>query len=138
MTKKYVVTAPYVTLKVRTQVDALVLGEFYAGATVPDGADPDDVKRLLDKGMLGEKQEQAWAGPPADETPAKAPAKAAVEERMVEETGNGVFPDRPADNASKALWVEYAVARRDEGVSESEARTSAEAMTKADLITLHG
>ena len=37
-------------------------------------------------------------------------------------------------NAGKAAWVDYAVARRDEGVSEEDARAVAEQMTKEDLV----
>lgn len=122
---------PYVTLKVRGADGALVIREFYKEAPVPAGADKEDLARLIRKGAVVDEDAIVTDTPPYVEEPASA---APVEPQVVAQ----IFPDRPADNASKALWVDYAVARRDEGVSESEARTSAEAMTKADLITLHG
>lgn len=119
--KRYVVTAPYVTVKVRTQQDAVVLGEFYKGAVLPESALREEVERLLGKDMLAEQGEQAWAGPPADG------AKPPVEEPDGD-------PVRPADNANKPAWVDYAVAMRAEGVSEEDARAEAEATKKDDLI----
>lgn len=51
---KYVVTAPYVTLKVKDLAGGAVVGEFYQGAPVPESADAENVKRLVGKGMLAE------------------------------------------------------------------------------------
>jgi hypothetical protein len=61
----YLVTAPYVTLKVKGDQGSTVLREFYAGAVVPDGADPGDVERLARKGYLAQqgKPEAAAAVP---------------------------------------------------------------------------
>jgi hypothetical protein len=47
----YKVLWPYVTIKTRTDAGT-VLREFYAGAPVPDNADPDDRDRLLRKGAI--------------------------------------------------------------------------------------
>ncbi len=51
---KHVVTAPYVTLKMKDQAGAVILGELYQGAPVPDNADPENVQRLVEKGMVAE------------------------------------------------------------------------------------
>lgn len=43
----------------------------------------------------------------------------------------------PARNATKADWVEYAVARREPGVSEADARAAANEKTRDDLVAEH-
>jgi hypothetical protein len=112
----YRVTAPYVTLKVRDQAGAWVLTGFYDGAVV-SGIDEASLRHHLDNGMLVEVEQPA----PAPET--EPPSE---------------LGDRPKDYASKPEWVDYAVSKRAEGVSEEDARVAAEAKSKADLITEFG
>lgn len=138
MIRKARVTAAYATVKI---VDpgsgSWSVRGFYEGGVFPESADPEDVERLVRRGYA------EWVD--GDAGPAEAPAApTAVEETVdaiveeTEEADDGLEPQRPGDSASKAVWVDYAVALREEGVSEAEARTAAEAMTKADLITVHG
>lgn len=107
---------PYITLKVRSDTAGTVLREFYAGATVPDNADPDDRDRLIRKGALGE-----------DAEPAAEPA--AVPQAALE---------RPAGNASQAAWLDYAVANRPSGMSEVDAIDAYGSKTRAELVAEFG
>jgi hypothetical protein len=113
----HTVAWPYITLKVRGD-DGVVLRAFYAGAPVPANADPEDLARLVRKGAIT--------------GPARSAAVEAAEEPVVE------APERPKDYAAKGEWVDYAVARRGEGVSEDDARAAADAKPKADLIAEFG
>lgn len=114
----YQVTAPYVTLKVRDQAGAWVLTGFYENAVV-SGVDEASLRHHLDNGMVVEVAQPAPEPPPETEPPT-------------------TLGERPKDYASKPEWVDYAVSKRAEGVSEEDARTSAEAMSKADLIATFG
>lgn len=49
---RYVVAAPYVTLKHLDRYGSQVITGFYQGSPVPPSADEDTVQRLLDKQML--------------------------------------------------------------------------------------
>lgn len=49
---RYVVAAPYVTLKHKDRTGTDILTGFYAGAPVPEDVDPESLQRLLDKGMV--------------------------------------------------------------------------------------
>jgi hypothetical protein len=146
----YKVLWPYITIRTRTDAGGTVLREFYAGAPVPDNADPDDRDRLLRKGaIVDESAPEADlvavpAGTPIPGEPPNVPVTeqpaggGSVQERVeraltaVDDASAG--PKRPHGNAGKAAWVDYAVARRDEGVSEEDARAVAEQMTKEDLV----
>jgi hypothetical protein len=110
---------PYITLKVRSDTAGTVLREFYAGATVPDNADPDDRDRLVRKGAIGEDAE------PAAEPTAKPAAPSAALER-------------PAGNASQAAWLDYAVANRPDGMSEEDAIDAYGSKTRAELVAEFG
>jgi hypothetical protein len=150
---KYVVTAPYITLKVRGQAGALVLGELYQGAPVPENADPENVQRLLDKGMVavvGTAEADLLGVPAGTPIPGEPPNVP-----VTEQSGASITPadrmdramtaaeqsrksGRPQGNAPKADWVTYAVSQRAEGVSEQDAQAEAEAKTKADLVAEYG
>lgn len=156
---KHVVIAEYVTLRVRDQVTgATVVNEFYRGATVPENADQENLDRLVGKGMVAaEGTEEAEllgspAGTPLPGEPPNVPVQqemlstpspedrlqrvreAAASDRRGAERTDG----RPAVNAPKAEWVDYAVTQRPEGTLEEDARAEAESMTKADLVARHG
>lgn len=108
------VAVPYCTIKVRDDRGQLVVREFYADAPVPDSADPDDVARLLRKNCLVD--DDAKAEPEPDPEPA----------------------GRPHGNASQATWLEYAVSKRAEGVSEEDARAALAEKTRAELVAEYG
>lgn len=116
----YRVVAPYVTLKVRDQLGAWVLAGFYEGGVVSE-VDPASLQHHLDSGMVEEVDE------PAPAEPVEPPAP--VEPAPVV---------RPGQAAVKAAWVAYAVTQRPEGMSEEDARTEADDMSKADLIAKFG
>lgn len=128
---KYVVTAPYVTCKVNDLAGATVVGEFYQGAVLPGSAEPDNVARLLGKGMVAEQgtPEAELLGVPAgtpipgeppnvpvtEQSPAsitpadrQARAQEAADRaaRQVDRA-NG----RPAGNASRDDWAAYATGK---------------------------
>lgn len=53
---KYVVTAPYVTFKAKDPATgAIVVREMYQGGVLPDEAEPENVARLVEKGMIAEQ-----------------------------------------------------------------------------------
>ncbi len=114
-------TVAYATVKVLDPISGkwTVLG-FYQGAILPDSADPDNVANLV------RREYAEWV----DDEPVVQPEEPVAE--------SGEPPRRPHGNAGKAAWVEYAVARRDEGVSEDDARAVAEQMTKEDLVAEYG
>lgn len=55
----YIVTAPYVTLRVKDQQGAEVLLGFYEAATVPDSVVKEDLERHLRKGMVAKTGTEA-------------------------------------------------------------------------------
>jgi hypothetical protein len=122
------VTAPYATVRVDDPALGLAILGFYQGAPFPANAMDEDVERLVRRGYA------EWV----DEVEGPADPGASIDETPPQDGDDGLAPQRPGDSASKAAWVDYAVAKRDEGVSEAEAREAAEAMTKNDLITVHG
>jgi hypothetical protein len=154
----YVVTRPYVTLKVKDEnTGAEVVREFYEGGVLPDGCVQDDVDRLLRKEMIAEEgsDEARLAAPAGTPKPGEPPNVPVTEvpagslplaERQVRQLeaqrqaeGQSARPEgQPAPYASKGAWVDYAVSRRADGVSEEEARAEAEGKSKADLIHDHG
>lgn len=118
------VLSPYVTLRVKDRTGSDVLLGYYAGAPVPVDAHPEDVARLLRKGMLVDEA--------APESALAVPAGTPVPDVLPDPTPQD--PARPAGNASTAAWVDYAVSKRAEGVSEADARAAAEGRTRGDLI----
>jgi hypothetical protein len=153
----YVVTRPYVTLKVRdATTGAEVVREFYEGGVLPEGANSDDVDRLLRKDMIAEEgsDEANLAAPagtpkpgeppnvPVTEVPAGSLAPDERQRRQLEALRQsqdaGERGGRPHGNAGKQAWVDYAVSQRTDGVSEDDARAEAEGMSKADLVAKYG
>lgn len=119
---------------------------FAEGGVLPPTADPADVKRLLGKGaivVLGASPE-----PDPVIVPAPEPEPDPEPEPEEPEPGPVFYPgpepmvpaasERPKDYASKGEWVDYAVAQRDAGVAEADARAVAELSSKADLIAEFG
>ncbi|MEU4779258.1 hypothetical protein [Micromonospora sp. NPDC023633] len=97
----HVVTAPYITLKVRDAAGALVVNEFYAGAIVPENADEADVKRLADKGMLAEQgsREADLLGAPAGTPVPGEPPNVPVQQEMLSTPSQGERLQRARDAA---------------------------------------
>lgn len=124
----------------------------YGGRPVPAGVDEADAARLLEEGFLleiGEPEAPARRssrgsarpkavseGSPGTATavPPIPPAAEVPEDVDGEELGDGP----PPKAASKDAWVDYAVAQRAEGISEDEARSVADSLTKAELIERFG
>jgi hypothetical protein len=75
--KVYVVTGPYVTLKVGTAQGARVLG-FYQGAVVPDDVSEESIQHHLDNDLIAlaedAEAEFAEAAPEPDENLGNKPA----------------------------------------------------------------
>lgn len=63
------VKAAYVTLRVKDATGSDVTQGFYEGAVLPDGANEDDLARLVRKGMV---EDDSKAAKPADNKPAGA------------------------------------------------------------------
>jgi hypothetical protein len=151
----YRVLWPYTTLKVRSDL-GLIQREFYAGAPVPDNADPDDLERLIRKGAIVEEGTPEAelvavpAGTPIPGEPPNVPVTeqptnaGPIDERVARardaagQAGTADSGGRPKDYASKPEWVDWAVSQRPEDVSEEDARAQAEAKTKAELVTEYG
>lgn len=109
----YRVRAPYVTLKVKDPVGNPVIKGFYEGAIVPDSADEDNVRSLLDGEML-EQVDDAAAEPEVEPEP-EPPAF-----------------ERPAGNASQEAWATYALESGQ--ASEDEVK----GLTRDELRELYG
>ena len=122
MARQARVTAAYATVRVLDPATGAptVVG-FHQGGTFPDTADPENVESLVRSGYA------EWV----DKNDGPADPGATIGEPKPVVTGD---PVRPADNANKPAWVDYAVAMRAEGVSEEHARAEAEATKKDDLI----
>ncbi|MFC7276233.1 hypothetical protein ACFQS1_19750 [Paractinoplanes rhizophilus] len=85
----YVVTAPYVTVKVGDGLGSMVLKGFYRGGTLPADTDQGDLDRHLRKGMI------AKAGTP------EAEGVAPVGERVEFDEHGGPKPAVPAKPTPK-------------------------------------
>lgn len=132
----YIVTAPYVTLRVKDQTGKEVLLGFYEAAPVPDSVAKDDLERHIRKGMIAE------AG--TDEADAASPVGRPVQfdaagmPEQAKPAAEGKPDGQPALYASKGAWVDYAVTQRADGVSEEDARADAESKSKAELLAEYG
>jgi hypothetical protein len=94
----YRVTAPYVTLKSKSDQGGDVVLGYYAGALVPETVNLEDLARLIRKGMV-EKLE----GPEAKAVEKQqAEAKKAEEAAAVPEDKDGVEAVKDAEDARKA------------------------------------
>lgn len=94
----YRVTAPYVTLKSKSDQGGEVVLGYYAGALVPESVDLEDLARHIRKGMV-EKLE----GPEAKAVEQQqAAAKKAEETAAVPEDKDGAEAVRDAEAARKA------------------------------------
>lgn len=129
-------TAAYGTVRIMDPATgAPSIRGFYQGAVFPDSADPQDVARLVRRDYAewvdDEPEPLGDPGATIDEAPVVVQAPDVVTETPDLTPRQ---PTRPAESANKAAWVDYAVAMRDDDVSEADARAEAEAATKADLI----
>jgi hypothetical protein len=150
-----VVIAPYITVKCRDDVaGGMIIREFYQGGVLPDGADPDNVKRLEESGMVADQDTPEAdvmgvpAGTPIPGEPPNVPVTETAQgsalppdvrmANALEAAGLASTGGRPGRNDSKAAWVDYAVSQRPDDMSEEDARAEAEAKSKADLIAQYG
>jgi hypothetical protein len=108
--QRYVVTAPYVTLKTAT-VDGIKIVGFYQYAPVPEDVDPEVIKRHLAAGSISK------VGDEPDPEPGAA-----------QQADQDAVPpvEMPLASSPKGDWVEYAV-------SQGMARSSADSLTKGQL-----
>lgn len=119
------VTAPYVTVRlVAVPGGPATTHGFYAGAVLPPQVDRESALTQLRKGFVEEITDEVQP----------------VEERRIVEVSDSppAGPVRPAKNASKAAWVDYAVTQRADGADEAEARTEAEGLTHTELVAKYG
>jgi hypothetical protein len=124
----YRVTAPYITPKVRDDASGGYIHRgYYADAVLEgDNIDAASLQHHLDNDMLVE------VDPPVE---AKADPVEAIVVVPAEPAG---APTRPHGNAAQAAWLDYAVSKRAEGVSEEDARAALSEKTKAELVAEFG
>jgi hypothetical protein len=117
----YRVTAPYITPKVRDDASGGYIHRgYYADAVLEgDNIDAASLQHHLDNDMLVE------VDPP-------------VEAIVVVPAEPAGAPTRPHGNAAQAAWLDYAVSKRAEGVSEEDARAALSEKTKAELVAEFG
>ena len=130
MGKQYRVTAPYVTLTQRYVDGDRIVGLGVDALVDGDAIPAWQLKHHLDNGLIEECPDPKAApsqGPsaPPDPEPPRAPNPAPAGPVALDE------PAAPAQNAPKADWVEYAVAR-------GEDRGKAEGMSKEQLVGKYG
>jgi hypothetical protein len=110
MGQQYQVTAPYVLCKLNTYAGPEVRG-FDRNAVLPAEADPDDVAKLLRKGMITE-----FDGPPVGAVgPAYMEADEAAEgaKTVADADAEAAKDQAPARSAKREVWVAYAQSRGD-------------------------
>jgi hypothetical protein len=95
MAKRYVVTAPYITVVTGTQDGPKLLG-FYTGATLPDDVTDESIQHHLRLDMIA--------------TVADAEKAAAEPAEPDDGLGTLTNPEQPKGNASLEEWQEYATA----------------------------
>jgi hypothetical protein len=127
-TRRARVVVAYATVKLLDPISGKpAVAGFYQGAIFPPEADPENVASLV------RREYAEWVDEPEPDAPTSEP------EPESETPPSGDAPtDRPAQAAPKGDWVAYAVSQRPEGMSEDDARASAEARTKAELIAEYG
>jgi len=124
------VTAAYATVPVLdTPSGKPTVYGFHQGAVFPPSSDPEAVARLVRRGYAEWVQEDE---PAAAEEPAPADTDADAGLSTEPSTATTATGDRPTQADPKSAWVDYVVSAY--GVI----RSTAEAMTKADLIATYG
>lgn len=111
----YRVTAPYVTVKTRTHEGERIIG-LYAGGLLPADVPDEQIQHHLDNDMIVEVDE---------------PPLALDEQPQLPDGDGGPQVEAPAKNASKADWVDYAVA-------QGAPRAEAEKASRDDLAAQFG
>jgi hypothetical protein len=107
---RYQVVRPYVTVKLNTFAGVEVRG-FYQNAVLPAEADPDDVEKLLRKGMIAEfdgPETGAVGAPHMDPDEAAEGAQAAADAAAEAQRDQA-----PARSAKKEVWLAFAQSRGD-------------------------
>lgn len=156
---EFTVVAPYVTLRVKDALGVPQIRGFYEGGTVKrDEIEDASLRHHLDSGLVAPvgSARARFAGPAGTPKPGEPPNVPVeqvpvdtlpLEERLRRQTdaadkaesdATNQRDGRPSRNAPKDDWVTYAVSQRAEGVSEADARETAEFKTKADLVAEFG
>jgi hypothetical protein len=152
---EYVVVAPYVTLKVKDQGGAFVIRGFNESGTVRrEDIEDASLRHHLESGLMAAKDspEARFAAPSGTPKPGEPPNVPVTEqpvgslplaERLQRQAAaadraEAEAKGRPHGNASKTAWEDWAVAQRDPGVSEDDARTAAKALSKEELVAKYG
>lgn len=144
MAQAYRVCAPYVTVRVKSPTGGETMHGFYEGGVLPESAVRESVESLLVKGMIEATdaptpEEQAARDAKANKKAADAAEANSVrvaEEDAQKKADKDKTP--PHGNASQAVWVDFAVRHRGEGVSEERARAEAQNLSKDQLVAKYG
>jgi hypothetical protein len=134
----YKVTAAYVTLRVKNDLDQEVLLGYYEGAVLPEGVNEDDLQRHIRKGMVAEEgTEEAEAATPFGKPVTFDAAGMPVTEPPKPASDRGQRTDgKPAGNASRDDWAAYAATK---GAPEEETRAQDEGgLSRDDLRAKYG
>jgi hypothetical protein len=121
--KTYVVTAPYVTVRVNTDQGTRLLG-YYKGATLPDGVTEASIQHHLDRNMI---EEQGAAEKVLQSEPDEVTNATGSEPALYGELGTGMpgetIGDTPAKSGQKSA---------DQKSSSSDAQKSSPRSNKAE------
>lgn len=129
---KYVVVAPYVTLKTMTHQGARILG-FHAGAPVPDDVPPEMIKHHLDNKLIAEVADPTQI--PQDElfpTPLEQMDAAGVS--AADRVAEGEKSRNRAAGAVKAAETRKANEEADAEAARAKAAEDAKAAKAADAV----
>jgi hypothetical protein len=101
--KTYVVTAPYVTVRVDTDGGTRLLG-YYRGATLPDGVTEASLQHHLDRDMIEEQgaAEKVLRSEPDEVTNATGSEPALYGELGTGMPGETIGTDQPAKSGQKS------------------------------------
>jgi hypothetical protein len=155
---EYVVLGQLIQLKVRNDAGGFIVKQFNAGAVIQaEDVDEENLRSQVEMLLVvpvdaDEARFAAPAGTPMPGEPPNVPVQDGTpvemlphEERLRRQAEAADKPEktaedkgRPHGNASQAQWVDYAVAKRDEGTSEEDARAEAKQMTKEQLVAKYG
>lgn len=120
---QYVVTAPCLVHVPFDTPQGRQLGTLYAGAVLPGSVPKEKVKFWLDNGMIKKVEAKASPEPEQEESRPEGSEVAKSQGPTPEVEGGLTAPPTSGQGASKAAWVDYAVAKgMDRDVAERKSR----------------